>query len=66
MRCHSGIHFANLIENASDYVVAIERFRLPLQGIPMLRGIENAIEIRDGGTGALISTLNLPDIFSSE
>lgn len=63
-RANQEFNFANLIENASDYVVAIERFRLPLQGIPMLRRIPAAIFIRHGGTNAIISTLNLPEIYS--
>ena len=63
--CHAeqNFNFANLIENASDYVIAIERFRLPLQGIPMLRPIPEAIRLEDGA-GGLIATLNLPAIYS--
>lgn len=38
-------NFANLIEDSSKYVVSIERFRVPTQGIPMLPGIENAIRL---------------------
>ena len=62
-QAEQNFNFANLIENASDYVIAIERFRLPLQGIPMLRAIPQAIRIMDGA-GGLISTLNLPAIYS--
>jgi len=62
-QAEQNFNFANLIENASDYVIAIERFRLPLQGIPMLRAIPQAIRIMDG-LGGTISTLNLPAVYS--
>ena len=38
-------NFANLIEDASKYVVSVERFRVPLQAIPMLPFIQNAIQL---------------------
>lgn len=57
-------NFANLIEDASKYILGIERFRLPLQGIPMLRAIPQAIQVIDADTSAVVSVLNLPDIFS--
>lgn len=57
-------NFANLIENAENYILAIERFRLPLTGIPMQRAIPQAIQVVDGGTGAVVAVLDLPDVFS--
>lgn len=35
--------FAQLIEDSSKYVISVERARIPLQSIPMLPGIDNAI-----------------------
>ena len=63
-RAEQNFNFANLIENADQYILAIERFRLPLQGIPMLRAIPQAVQIIDNIGGGVIATLDLPDIYS--
>ena len=38
-------NFANLIEDASKYVVSIDRFRVPIQGLTMVAAIINAIQL---------------------
>lgn len=38
-------NFANLIEDASKYVLSVERFRVPTQAVPMLPVIVNAIRL---------------------
>ena len=51
--------FSSLISNAGNYVLSIERFRVPLQTIPMLNAVPNAIVLR--------SKTAAPDlIFNSE
>lgn len=49
--------FSHLIEDASKYSLSIERFRLPIQSIPMRPAINNAIILR--------SKLGAADIFIS-
>lgn len=50
--------FAHLIEDSSKYLVSIERFRIPIQTIPMQPAIQNAFILRDkqGGDDIFIST----------
>lgn len=38
--------FSHLIEDSSKYVVSIERFRIPIQAVPMQDAINNAIVLR--------------------
>ncbi len=49
--------FSSLIEDSSKYVVSIERFRIPIQSIPMQDQINNAVILRSKTAG--------PDIFIS-
>lgn len=56
-------NFANLIEDASKYVVTVERFRVPTQAIPMLPAIANAIRLVPKG-GAVGIDFNLQPTFS--
>ncbi len=59
-------NFDALIENGSNWLLSIERLRLPLQGIPMLDGDEKepAIELIKTDDDNVFSRLFLPDIFS--
>lgn len=50
-------NFAHLIEDSSKYVVSIERFRIPIQSVPMQDAINNAVILR--------SKTIAPDIFIS-
>lgn len=43
--------FTQLIEDASKYICAIERFRIPVQSVPMQEALNNAIILRDLGAG---------------
>jgi len=47
--------FSHLIEDSSQYLVSIERFRIPIQGIPMQDAINNAIILRSKSAA--------PDVF---
>ena len=38
-------NFSNLIEDSRNYVVAVERFRVPIQTIPMLPRLQNFINV---------------------
>lgn len=49
--------FSHLIEDSSKYVVSIERFRIPIQSVPMQDEINNAIILRSKTAG--------PDVFIS-
>lgn len=51
--------FTHLIEDSSKYLVSIERFRLPIQSIPMQDSINNAFILRNktGGDDIFISTI---------
>ena len=51
--------FSHLIEDSSRYVVSIERFRIPIQSIPMQDQINNAIILhsKTGGPDIFISTI---------
>ncbi len=51
--------FSSLIEDSSRYVVSIERFRIPIQSVPMQDPINNAFILRSktGGDDIFISTI---------
>ncbi len=51
--------FTSLIEDSSKYVVSIERFRIPIQSVPMQDQITNAFILRNktGGDDIPISTI---------
>lgn len=51
--------FSHLIEDSSKYLVSIERFRIPIQAVPMQDAINNAIILRSktGGDDVFISTI---------
>ena len=51
--------FTHLIEDSSKYVISIERFRIPIQTVPMQDAINNAIVLRSktGGDDIFISTI---------
>ena len=51
--------FSSLIEDSSRYVVSIERFRIPIQSVPMQDQINNAFILRNktGGDDIFISTI---------
>jgi len=51
--------FSHLIEDSSRYVVSIERFRIPVQSVPMQDAILNAFILRSktGGDDINISTI---------
>jgi len=51
--------FSHLIEDSSNYLCAIERFRLPIQSLPMQDAINNAFILRNktGGDDIFISTI---------
>ena len=51
--------FSSLIEDSSRYVVSIERFRIPIQSVPMQDQINNAIILRSktGGDDVFITTI---------
>ncbi len=49
--------FSHLIEDSSKYLVAIERFRIPIQSVPMRDAILNAVTLR--------SKTASPDVFIS-
>ena len=64
-------NFDSLIDNAGDWLLSIERLRLPLQGIPMFSGNspdwdkgEPAIRVLTSGSEDVVSSLFLPDIYS--
>jgi hypothetical protein len=50
--------FSHLIEDSSKYLVAINRFRIPIQSVPMQPAIQNAFILRNktGGNDIFIST----------
>ena len=56
--------FSNLIEDSSNYVVTVERFRVPLQTIPMYQEDEKAIFLSDTPAGAPLIPLQIDDSFS--
>ncbi len=37
--------FSELIDDASKYIISIERFKIPVQSLPMLPNIQNAIQL---------------------
>ena len=43
--------FAHLIEDSSKYLVSIERFRIPIQTVPMQPAIQNAFILRSKVVG---------------
>lgn len=51
--------FSHLIEDSSKYVISIERFRIPIQAVPMQDAINNAVVLRSktGGDDVFISTI---------
>ena len=51
--CESEQNFAftHLIEDSSRYVMSIERFCIPIQSIPMVDALPNAIILRNTGAG---------------
>ena len=51
--------FSHLIENSGKYLVSIERFRIPIQSIPMQDAINNAVILhsKTGGPDVFISTI---------
>lgn len=49
--------FSSLIDDSSKYVVSIERFRIPIQSIPMQNVINNAVILRSKNAA--------PDVFIS-
>lgn len=52
--------FAELVDNASKYVISVERWRIPIQTIPMFPATIAAV-METGGGGI---PLNLPDLYS--
>ncbi len=56
--------FSNLIEDSSNYVVTIERFRVPLQTIPMYPDDEKAVFLTPTAAGAPLAALQIVDSFS--
>ncbi|MCP4180125.1 MAG: hypothetical protein GY756_20365 [bacterium] len=55
--------FGNLIEKSDDYMLAIERLYVPIQGIPMVQGINPAIIFHPLGPG-IIFTINYDTHYS--
>lgn len=55
--------FAELIDDASKYIVSVERFRIPLQSIPMFPATAPAVTFNPKG-GQPLRTINVSDIFS--
>lgn len=55
--------FSELISKASDYVISLERFAIPIQSIPMLEAIANAIQLIPK-TAVPFATFNAPQTFS--
>ncbi len=51
--------FSSLIEDSSKYVVSIERFRIPIQSIPMQDQINNAVILhsKTGGPDVFITSI---------
>jgi len=55
--------FSQLIDDASKYLVSVERFRIPLGSIPMLDAICPAITFNPKG-GQPLRTMDMDEIFS--
>ncbi len=56
-------NFSQLIDNASKYVLSVERFRIPLQTIPMFPAIDPAIQFIPKGALPLRSII-LQEVYS--
>jgi len=56
--------FSQLIENSSNYVISIERFRVPLQSVPMQDARANAIAVVVKNGNLPVAILNLIDSYS--
>ena len=55
--------FSSLIEDGSKYICAIDRFRIPIQSIPMLAQLDNAITIQPRNADPAV-VFNCPNVFS--
>ena len=55
--------FSELISKASDYIISLERFKIPIQSIPMINSIANAIQMIPK-TAVPFATFNSPQSFS--
>ncbi len=55
--------FSQLIDDASKYIISIERFRIPLQTIPMVSAIAQAIIVTPKGAG-VPAVISIADTFS--
>ena len=55
--------FSQLIDDASKYIISIERFRIPLQTIPMVSTVAQAIIVTPKGAGVPV-VIPLADTFS--
>lgn len=55
--------FSELINKASDYIISLERFKIPIQSIPMINAIANAIQLIPK-TAVPFATFNAPQSFS--
>ncbi len=56
-------NFAQLIDDSSKYVISVERFRIPIQSIPMVPSIPLAISIVPKGAG-VVGTIGIAESFS--
>lgn len=56
-------NFSQLIEKASDYILSVERFQIPIQAIPMLETIAAAIQLIPK-TAVALATYNSIQTFS--
>ena len=62
-RAEQFFNYAELVEKANDYVLSVERFRVPLNTIPMLPAIFLAIRFLPKVAGVL-RVLSIEDVFS--
>lgn len=56
--------FSQLIEDASNYLLTIERFRVPIQSIPMQDARLRAVQVAAKIGGGIVNTFNSLDSFS--
>ena len=62
-QAEQNFNYSELIDDASKYIMSIERFRVPIQTIPMVAAQEPAVQFIPKGAGAP-SVLNTTDSFS--
>lgn len=56
--------FSQLIDDSSNYVLSIERFRIPIQSIPMQDSLLNAVTVVSKLGGVPVASLDLLDSYS--